>query len=241
MNRLKNKLYRAIFYNILGVFCLIFNSFELMKELISTYFRARRFSFFKGILDKLTATGQKVKILDIGGTEDYWKSMGLTLGDNIEIVLLNLYQKEFTGPGFKSIKGDACNLEGIEDKSFDLVFSNSVIEHLFTKGNQQKMANEVIRVGKNYFIQTPNKYFFIEPHWVFPLFQFLPFSIKVYLTQHFNLGHIPKSKTKEAALAQVNEIRLISKKELKELFIHSEIYTEYFMGLGKSHTAFNIS
>ena len=129
----------------------------------------------------------------------------------------------------------------MEDKSFDLVFSNSVIEHLFTKENQQKMANEVIRVGKNYFIQTPNKYFFIEPHWVFPLFQFLPFSIKVYLTQHFNLGHIPKSKTKVAALAQVNEIRLISKKELKELFIHSEIYTEYFMGLGKSHTAYKIS
>jgi hypothetical protein len=95
-----------------------------MKELISKYFRARRFTFFKGILDKLLATGQKVKILDIGGTEDYWKSMGLALGENIEIVLLNLYENEFTEPGFKSIKGDACNLEGIEDKSFDLVFSN---------------------------------------------------------------------------------------------------------------------
>ena len=124
---------------------------------------------------------------------------------------------------------------------FDLVFSNSVIEHLFTKENQQKMANEVIRVGKNYFIQTPNKYFLIEPHWVFPLFQFLPFSLKVYLTQHFNLGHIPKSESKELAINQVNEIILISKKELKELFTHSEIYTEYFLGLGKSYTAYNIS
>jgi ubiquinone/menaquinone biosynthesis C-methylase UbiE len=212
-----------------------------MKELISTYFRARRFSFFKGILDKLTATGQKVKILDIGGTEDYWNSMGLNLGNNIEIVLLNLYKIEVKGAGFSSIKGDACNLEGIEDKSFDLVFSNSVIEHLFTKENQQKMANEVIRVGKNYFIQTPNKYFLIEPHWVFPLFQFLPFSLKVYLTQHFNLGHISKSTTKELAINQVNEIKLISKKELRHLFKHSEIYTEYFLGLSKSHTAYYLS
>ena len=57
---------------------------------------------------------------------------------------------------------------------------------------------------------------------------FALFSLKVYLTQHFNLGHIPKSESKELAINQVNEIILISKKELKELFTHSEIYTEYF-------------
>ena len=211
-----------------------------MKAAISTYFRAKRFAFIKSLLDNLTKGDKKIKILDIGGTEDYWNSMGLNLGNNIEIVLLNLYKIEVKGAGFSSIKGDACNLEGMEDKSFDLVFSNSVIEHLFSIENQQKMANEVMRVGKNYYIQTPNKFFPIEPHWVFPFFQFLPFGLKVFLTQNFSLGHIPKVKSKQEAIDLVNEVNLLSKKELENLFSESELYIEKFMGFHKSYAAYKI-
>ena len=188
----------------------------------------------------MTKGGRKIKILDIGGTEDYWNSMGLNLGNNIEIVLLNLYKIEVKGAGFSSIKGDACHLEGMEDKSFDLVFSNSVIEHLFSIENQQKMASEVMRVGKNYYIQTPNKFFPIEPHWVFPFFQFLPFGLKVFLTKNFNLGHIPKAKTKQEAIDLVNEVNLLSKKELENLFSESKLYIEKFMGFHKSYAAYKI-
>jgi ubiquinone/menaquinone biosynthesis C-methylase UbiE len=188
----------------------------------------------------MTKGGKKIKILDIGGTEDYWNSMGLHLGNNIEIVLLNLYKIEVKGAGFSSIKGDACNLEGMADKSFDFVFSNSVIEHLFSIQNQQKMANEVMRVGKSYYIQTPNKFFPIEPHWVFPFFQFLPFGLKVYLTKNFNLGHIPKAKNKQEAIDLVNEVNLLSKKELENLFTGSKLYIEKFMGFHKSYAVYKI-
>ena len=212
-----------------------------MKEAISTYFRNRRFGFFRQFFDQISAGGtQSVKILDIGGTEDYWKSMGFELNDKTEIVLLNLYEKEVSHPGFKSIKGDACNLEGIADKSFDLVFSNSVIEHLFTQENQIKMANEIQRVGKNYFIQTPNKYFPIEPHWVFPFFQFLPFGVQVFLTQHFNLGHIPKIGDQEKAKEQVREVRLLSKKEFHSMFSGANIFLEKFFGLTKSFIVYKV-
>jgi hypothetical protein len=212
-----------------------------MKEAISTYFRNRRFGFFRQFFDQISADGtQSVKILDIGGTEDYWKSMGFELNNKTEIVLLNLYEKEVRHPGFKSIKGDACNLEGIADKSYDLVFSNSVIEHLFTQENQIKMANEIQRVGKNYFIQTPNKYFPIEPHWVFPFFQFLPFGLKVFLTQNFSLGHIPKAKNKQEAIDLVNEVNLLSKKELENLFSESKLYIEKFIGFHKSYAVYKI-
>ena len=211
-----------------------------MKAAISTYFRAKRFVFLKALLDNMTKGGRKIKILDIGGTEDYWNSMGLNLGNNIEIVLLNLYKIEVKGAGFSSIKGDACNLEGMSDNSFDLVFSNSVIEHLFSIENQQKMANEVMRVGKNYYIQTPNKFFPIEPHWVFPFFQFLPFGLKVFLTQNFRLGHIPKAKSKQEAIDLVNEVNLLSKKELENLFSESKLYIEKFMGFHKSYAVYKI-
>ena len=196
--------------------------------------------FLKALLDNMTKGGKKIKILDIGGTEDYWNSMGLNLGNNIEIVLLNLYKIEVKGAGFFSIKGDACNLEGMADKSFDLVFSNSVIEHLFSIQNQQKMANEVMRVGKNYYIQTPNKFFPIEPHWVFPFFQFLPFGLKVYLTKNFNLGHIPKAKNKQEAIDLVNEVNLLSKKELESLFSESRLFIEKFIGFDKSYAVYKI-
>jgi ubiquinone/menaquinone biosynthesis C-methylase UbiE len=211
-----------------------------MKAEISTYFRTKRFAFIMSLLDKLTKGGKKIKILDIGGTEDYWNSMGLNLGNNIEIVLLNLYKIEVRGAGFSSIKGEACNLEGVADKSFDLVFSNSVIEHLFSIENQQKMANEVKRVGKNYYIQTPNKFFPIEPHWVFPFFQFLPFGLKVYLTKNFSLGHISKAKSKQEAIDLVNEVNLLSKKELESLFSESKLYIEKFIGFDKSYAVYKI-
>jgi ubiquinone/menaquinone biosynthesis C-methylase UbiE len=167
--------------------------------------------------------------------------MGQDLGDQTEIVLLNLYQNETSLPGFSSIIGDACDLKGIKDKSFDIVFSNSVIEHLFTKEQQQKMAAEVERVGKSYFIQTPNRYFPIEPHWSFPFFQFLPFSLQVLLTQHFTLGNITKTGNKEAAIALVKEVRLLSKNEFADLFTGPQIFEEKFLGLTKSFTAYKIA
>ena len=210
-----------------------------MKEAISTYFRNRRFGFFRQFFDQVTEGGKKsIRILDIGGTESYWQNMGFQLNANSEIVLLNLYEATVTEPGFTSIKGDACDLSSIADKAYDLVFSNSVIEHLYTKENQQAMANEVERVGKNYFIQTPNKYFPIEPHWVFPLFQFLPFKVKVFLTQHFNLGHMPKTNDRAKAIELVKEVRLISKREYLQLFKGANLFIEKFVGLNKSFIAY---
>jgi hypothetical protein len=102
------------------------------------------------------------------------------------------------------------------------------------------MANEVKRVGKNYYIQTPNKFFPIEPHWVFPFFQFLPFGVKVFLTKNFNLGHIPKAKNKQEAIDLVNEVNLLSKKELENLFMGSKLYIEKFIGFHKSYAVYHI-
>jgi hypothetical protein len=96
----------------------------------------------------------------------------------------------------------------------------------------------VERVGKNYFIQTPNKYFPIEPHCVFPLFQFLPFNLKVFLTKNFDLGYIKKTNDKQKAIELVKEVRLISKKEYMQLFKDAHLFIEKFVGLNKSFIAY---
>jgi hypothetical protein len=75
------------------------------------------------------------------------------------------------------VQGDARSLE-LPDQSFDIVFSNSVIEHVGTWEDQHAFARETARVGKRYWIQTPNKHFPIEPHMNFPYFQFLPRALQ---------------------------------------------------------------
>jgi hypothetical protein len=200
------------------------------RKSFASQFRFKRFLFFLSLLDTLS---RPVSILDIGGTQSYWDMMNFTDGQ-VKITLLNLETQPTSGPGFVSVAGDATDLSAYTDGSFDIVYSNSVIEHLFTKEAQIKMANEIQRVGKNYFIQTPNYYFPIEPHWVFPFFQFLPFSWRVWMTRRFNLGHIGRISDAAKALKQVKEIQLLTDKEMSSLFPSSKLYREKFIGLTKS-------
>lgn len=200
---------------------------------LSHQMRSRRFQFFLSLIKDLP---RPLSILDIGGTAAFWNAMHFN-EEGISITLLNLSAEPVTEPHFASVAGDATNLQ-FADKSFDIVFSNSVIEHLFNRENQQKMALEAARVGKRYFIQTPNYWFPVEPHWVFPCFQYFPFALKVFMTQYFSLGHIKKIRNKNDAETQVREIRLLTIGEMKSLFSDGAIYSEKFFRLNKSFVAY---
>lgn len=198
---------------------------------LSTQFRRKRFQFFLSLISQLP---RPLHILDIGGTEAYWNMMGFD-DPQVHITLLNLHTQPVSNTKrFTSITGDATQLVGFADQSVDLVYSNSVIEHLFTLEAQEKMADEIRRVGKSYFVQTPYRYFPIEPHWVFPFFQFLPRTVKIILTRRFALGHIPRVPDPFQAARQVDEVRLMSIPELKKIFPGSLLYKEFFMGMVKS-------
>src|SRR5215208_1032160 len=175
------------------------------EQSLAVQFRKKRFAFFQSLLSGLQ---RPVHILDIGGTEAYWNTMGLDADDQVFITLLNLTQYHITVPHLTSIVGDARSIQ-VENKSFDIVFSNSVIEHVGAYRDQLEMAKEVLRVGKHYFIQTPNKYFPLEPHFLFPFFQFLPLKIRVWLLQNFNLGWFVKTPNESAAREIVEGIRLL--------------------------------
>jgi hypothetical protein len=208
------------------------------EKSLNQKFREKRFKFFLDLLNKVKS-GKTIRILDIGGLEVYWERMNFFAGnEDVHITLLNLKKVETKHPNVISVKGDATNLSEYKDKEFDIVFSNSVIEHLFSKDNHKKMADEAARVGKYYYVQTPNYYFPIEPHWLFPCFQFLPFGTRVFLTRNFNLGHFEKAKSKEAARELVREINLLTEKEMKNLFPDGKVYREMFMGMKKSITMY---
>jgi len=180
-----------------------------------------------------------IKILDAGGTENFWMQMDFINLTNVSVTLLNSDNIKTTLPNFSFVKGDARDLNMFKDNEFDVVFSNSVIEHVGNFEEQKKMANEIRRVGKRYFVQTPNYYFPIEPHFLFPFFQFLPVKVKIFLVMQFDMGWFEKCKSAEKASMLISSIRLLKKKKLEELFPFSKIYNEKLFGLTKSHIITN--
>ena len=111
------------------------------------------------------------------------------------------------------------------DREFDVAFSNSVIEHV-PPALQGRFASEVSRVADRYFVQTPNRYFPIEPHYQLPLFQFLPRRVRMALNRRFSLGWQGKGHWEE--------ITLLSARDLRRLFPDAEIRRERVLGLTKS-------
>src|SRR5690554_5132707 len=129
---------------------------------LGSRFRSKRFMLFEQLFWEAFGKQENIHILDVGGTEEFWQDKDITKNRRVRITLLNLKKEEVSLPNLRSAAGNATNLAEFPDGFFDLVFSNSVIEHLYTFENQQLMAKEIQRVGKRYFVQTPNKYFFLE-------------------------------------------------------------------------------
>ena len=126
---------------------------ELIDAIVR-HFRSRRMRRFE---QEFSITGQ-TRILDVGGTPLNWR----LLSAQPQITILNT-TRESVDARFTWVWGDGRILP-FRDQSFDIVFSNSVIEHVGDTSSQQRFAAEIARVGKAYWVQTPNRLFPIEPH-----------------------------------------------------------------------------
>lgn len=199
---------------------------------IAARFRRRRFHRFKEFLS--TIPGKPVTVLDVGGTPRYWQTILSPDSPNIIIVLLNQSKMETPFNNMVTIVGDARNMSQFADKEFDVVFCNSVIEHVGGYEDQKRMSSEVQRVGKSYYLQTPNLFFPLEPHFLFPFFQFLPVSVRVFLLRNFNLGWYGKVKDRATAEEVVRSVNLLTRWRLKQLFPGAKIYEEKVVGITKS-------
>ncbi len=201
---------------------------------VSRRLRSKRFGWFEELIQPLA---KPLTVLDVGGTEDFWTAMGFGDRDELRLTLLNVVAVPTASPNMTSVSGDARDLSRYRTGEFDIVFSNSVIEHVGSFADQQRMANEVVRVGKRYFVQTPNRYFPIEPHFLFPGFQFLPEFAQVFLLGHFRLGTYDIVKNREYARELVREIRLLSLAEFRRLFPAAQMRRERLLGMTKSFVA----
>jgi hypothetical protein len=130
----------------------------------------------------------------------------------------------FEQPNVTVMEADGTALP-FSDRQFPVAFSSSVIEHV-PQRLQAAFAAEIRRVSDRYYVQTPNRYFPIEPHYQFPFFQFLPERVQRALNKRFALGFRPKGT--------FDEITLLSAADMKRLFPDATIHREKVLGLTKS-------
>lgn len=202
-------------------------------------FRTKRLQEFEKMFFSRFSGLEKIEILDVGGTSYFWKNSSLLSHPGLRITLLNLYPVETSHPAIHAVQGDATDMREFENGSFDLVFSNSVIEHLYTLELQQKMASEILRVGESYFIQTPNVYFPIEAHYALPFAQFYPKAFLHFMLTQTKFSRMRKWSSAEAS-QYIAEIRLLNAQEMKALFPGASLLKEKVLGLTKSITAHNL-
>ncbi len=197
--------------------------------------RRARFALFLSLLGRVQG---HVRILDIGGTQEFWTLM--TGGDpgDVHVTLLNVVHQSVTSPKFLSAVGDARSMPQFNDNQFGVVFSNSVIEHVGSYAEQRRMASEVMRVGKRYWVQTPNKRFPLEPHFLFPFFQYLPGPMRAQMVHRFDVGWYKRMPDLAAARAEVDSIQLLTEPRFRALFPGATIHYEKLAGLTKSFVAY---
>jgi len=206
----------------------VVNKFAFLDK-VSLFFRQRR---MRGFIEMFNP-GPDTRILDVGGYHHTWRKSGV--GSRIH--LLNIHSIEYVpledDPPFEDSVGDGCALP-FEDKSWEIIFSNSVIEHLGTQGQQRAFAAEAMRVGKAFWIQTPSRWFFFEPHLMTPFLHYLPVGMRRMLMKNFSIwgwAFRPSPGEVDDFLA---EVRLLTYREMQELFPGCVILRERFLGMTKS-------
>jgi hypothetical protein len=174
-----------------------------------------------------------MNVIDLGGTVQWWINFPVR-PHTVKVV--NLEIEETHTSGITTHRGDACSVDVDELGSFDLVFSNSLIEHVGGADRRLALSQVVRKLANKWWIQTPYRYFPIEPHWVFPGQQWLPLAARARIARHWHFGHM-QSDSYHQAVSDCLNTELISKTEMSFLFNDSEIWPEKFMGLTKSLVA----
>jgi len=188
------------------------------------FFRTRRMKSFKEIF-RVTKT---TKILDVGGTYFVW-----TLVPDLPIpIIVNVSYPGNDNKQTTWIVADGRRLP-FADRSFDIVYSNSVIEHLGTFENQLLFAKECRRVGGRYYVQTPNRWFFIEPHFLTPFIHYLPKRFQRKLLK-WTVWAMITNPSEERIEAVIEEIRLLDEHEFRILFPDAQILKEKVLWFTKS-------
>jgi hypothetical protein len=174
-----------------------------------------------------------MRVLDLGGTPGFWRAAPVH-GEHVTVV--NIKRGMDADEPWMDVRvADACD-PGLGAERFDIVISNSLLEHVGGADRRQQLAEVITSLSDRYWVQTPNRGFPIEPHWLFPGFQFLPFGVRVLVARTWPLGH-RRAKSRRDAERLVRGIELVGVTEMRQLFPQADLWIERFAGLPKSLVA----
>ena len=190
--------------------------------------RERRWSTFGEGFPALN----EMAVLDLGGTAESWMRAPIRPA---RVHLVNTTPPAEGVPEWiTAAQGDACALpEDLLSGQFDLVFSNSVVEHVGGHARRLEFAEMVEAAAPHHWIQTPYRYFPIEPHLVTPCLQYLPLWFRSRIGLHWPLAHSRPTNLDGAIESQLGT-ELLDITQLRFYFPGSKIRYERFAGLVKS-------
>lgn len=214
---------------------MIYSINNVSPDGLDNRFRERRFEIFNKIVSEVLGKQQSCRILDIGGSAKYWARYGKGLDwTRVSVCSVNRTADQAEMPGFESAVGDARRLDQFADNSFDIVHSNSVIEHVGRWHDMVAMAQEVRRLAPRYFVQTPYFWFPVEPHARFIFFHWMPESWRYRIIMERRCGFWERQPDVGMAVKQVQSACMIDKKQMRFLFPDADISFERFLGFPKS-------
>jgi len=198
-------------------------------ERLRDYWRKRRMRRFRATV----GLRDDWHVLDVGGTPHLWSGAS----ERQTVTMLNLpsiaaEMEASTNPTRHVLPGDVCSLPDIA-RSYDLVFSNSVLEHVGSSRRQQQFASSV-RSCRAYWVQVPAPTFPIEVHCRYLFWWLLPPAIRRKRIRAW------KRTSRPFLGRQMAGTRPIDRKLLHRLFPDGQIATERFLGITKSYYVWRV-
>jgi hypothetical protein len=203
-------------------------AYHALLRVVQRRARKRRMDAF---VNRMGVTGA-TKIVDLGGNPSIWSCVP----QRLDITILNLPGwTDKDSPSHHSLRfveGDACDVPELESGRFDIVFSNSVIEHVGSDERQHAFAATVKRLARRYWVQTPAIWFPVEAHTGIPFWWFYPEAVRKAILRH--------SHDKLPAWSEsMAEVRVLTRDRMGELFPGAQIYVETVAGIPKSYAAYS--